>query len=285
MTLRLLLGIAVCLTLAAPASARDIYVDNVSGSNLSAGISPDAADFFSGPFRTISKAIAVANAGDVIILRNTGVPYYEPIVLTGVRHNGLATVPFLIQGNGATLSGLMALPREAWIPIEIDLWKIKPAEKGWYQLVRGDAAVAEVRAAPDADRRPTLEPGQWCAWKGEIFYRAQPDEDVLAQQFGLAREDMGISLHRVRNVRIENLTVQHFRIDGINAHDGCRNVELDNVTAKENGRAGLVAAGTSEVIFTNGKLIDNRDYSLLVTERAAAEVNDSELSTPGVVAE
>jgi hypothetical protein len=227
----------------------------------------------------------LAKDGDVVILKNNNTPYYESISLTGVRHNGLTTAPFLIQGNGATISGLSSLPAAAWFAVGVDLWKVTPANKGWYQLVHDGKVVPEIRVPAGAVERPELPPGHWCAWKGTIYYRSLPDENVLTESFSLSREDVGVSLHRVRNVRIENLVVQHFRIDGINAHDGCRNVELVNVISQENGRAGLVAAGTSDLILSQGKLLGNREYSLLVTERAAAEVNESELSAPAVIAD
>ncbi|MDA0832714.1 MAG: hypothetical protein O2955_07415 [Planctomycetota bacterium] len=280
--------VLVCTTLVVDATtvlARDIFVDNLSGNDRLTGISNDFNDFVGGPVKSIRRALILARAGDVIILKNNNTPYYEPVILNGVRHNGLATAPLIIQGNGATISGFSSLPSNAWFPVGYDLWKVTPAKKGWYQLVHNDKAVPEIRVPAGVGELPEIPPGHWCAWKGAVYYRANPQEDVQTESFGLSREDMGISLHRVRNVRIENLVVQHFRIDGINAHDGCRNVELVNVVSQENGRAGLVAAGTSDLVFANGKLLGNRDYSLLVTERAAAIVNESELSTPAVMAE
>ena len=88
-----------------PATARDIFVDNVAGDDRATGHqlrpSPDAT----GPIRTISKALHRAQSGDTIVLANTPRPYRESISLVGSCHSGTAQEPFTIRGNGAVLDG------------------------------------------------------------------------------------------------------------------------------------------------------------------------------------
>ena len=76
-----LLCTALWLAVVSTASARDIYVDNVNGNDRSTGISPLATDP-GGPVKSIHRAVLLAADGDVIVIRNNGIPYYEPIVLT-----------------------------------------------------------------------------------------------------------------------------------------------------------------------------------------------------------
>ena len=77
-------------------------------------------------------------------------------------------------------------------------------------------------------------------------------------------------------MRIENLTVQHFRLDGISAFNDCRHIELENVTCRENGRAGLAAGGASSAVFRGGKLEANGREAALVTGKAVLSIQDSQ---------
>ena len=43
---------------------------------------------------------------------------------------------------------------------------------------------------------------------------------------------MGLSLYKVEHVVIRDLTFQHFQVDGVNVHDLCANVVLDNVRSQ-----------------------------------------------------
>ena len=53
--------------------------------------------------RAMAEPINFLNL-DIISLADTGVPYYESISLVGTRHSGTGERPFMILGNGATLS-------------------------------------------------------------------------------------------------------------------------------------------------------------------------------------
>ena len=97
---------------------------------------------------------------------------------------------------------------------------------------------------------------------------------------------MGVTLYAVHDVVVRNLKVRQFRIDGFNAHDRCKNVTLENITAEENGRAGVVAAGTSFVVLEKPVIKNNRKYSVLITEKAGVRIDDeSQVSPPPTIAE
>ena len=107
------------------AAARTLYVNNRVGSDRFNGVAPEAVNRQTGPVATIGRALKLAKRSDIISLADTGVPYYESISLVGTRHSGTGERPFMIVGNGATLSGAIAVPETAWQQVGKDLWKLK----------------------------------------------------------------------------------------------------------------------------------------------------------------
>jgi len=77
------------------------YVNNRIGNNENDGLSPKA------PVATIAKAIQLSQTSDTLELSNTGIAYREPMLFR--RLGGQPDRPFLVEGNGAVLSGLKAL--------------------------------------------------------------------------------------------------------------------------------------------------------------------------------
>lgn len=265
------------LTLPASLQAANIYVNNATGADRNDGSAATTVGTFAGPVRTISRAIRLAGPSDVIVLANSGSPYFDEVTLDGRRTSGNAARPFQIEGNGATLSGAMALPYEAWEEVGRDLWKVTPYRKGQYQLVRNGAAVAERRRAADEQwpEVPALNVNQWCVWKGSIYLHSEHNADPREMGYGIAHRQCGITIHNAQHVVISNLTVQHFRIDGISVHDRASDVVLRNVRLVENGRAGVTVAGSSRVKIDGAETVANRSFSMLVQEAAGVAVSNA----------
>ena len=268
------------------ASGSKLYVDNQSGMDEFDGSSRVVYDGGAGPVRTIRRSLELARTGDTIVIANHGVPYYESIQLVGVRHSGHEHAsPFRILGNGAVLSGAMPVPATAWRNVKPSLWKFTPWRKGHYLLLDGTTPLPEQSIPEGSIELPEIPAGHWCAWKGSVYYRTQPDARPQEQELRFAAGGVGVSLYNVRGVEIADLTLRHFRLDGVNAHDLCQDVVLVNVTALENGRAGVCVAGSSQVQVRESKLTGNREHSLLITERAGAELEGTEVSSPPTVQE
>ena len=257
--------------------AGTIYVNNRLGSDACNGIRAEAITEQTGPVKTIGRALKLAGRSDVISLANTGVPYYESISLVGSKHSGPVQQPFTILGNGATLSGAMAVPETAWQQVGSDLWQLKPYRKGHYQLILDGKAVSEVKrpAGKTWTEVPEMPPVSWCAFKGAMYFQAERLDDPESMRFGLARQACGITFYGVNNVVIDNLTIQHFRIDGVNASDHAKDVVLQNVVLTENGRAGLTVAGTSLVAVLQSRIERNREHSILLKEAAALVIDET----------
>ncbi|NOX56933.1 MAG: right-handed parallel beta-helix repeat-containing protein [Planctomycetes bacterium] len=294
-----LIAIVSVLATARPTVGATIYVDNRMGSDSFDGSSSTVAPGQMGPVRTIRQALKLARPGDTVVLANHGVPYYESVQLVGSRHSGmgLATgrqpdrdcppdvIPFRLEGNGAIISGARPVPPGAWQRVGEDLWRFIPWRKGHYLLLKEGKPVPEETRLREPATLSALPAGRWCVWKGAIYYRAQPLELPSERRFEYAADGVGLTLYNVRFVHISNVTFRHFRLDGINAHDLCRCVVLENVTCEENGRAGLCVAGSSRVQVRNSRLVNNRKHSLLVTERAEAALEQVQLSQPPTLRE
>ncbi len=255
------------------ASAGDIFVDNQIGNDMFDGELALPIDQGSGPVRTLHRAMHLAGFGDRIVLTQAGGVYYDSLSLNGARHSGTTQRPFTIVGNGATLSGARAVPREGWRRAGPDLWKLTLTRKGFYRLLRDGRSLPELQ--PEAHLNPleTLAAGQWTAWHGEIYFRADGDAPTT-QSFAYAAEQTGLSLYQVEHVRIENLTLRDFRFDGLRAQNMCRGVTLENVNCLNNGRAGLAVTGTSHIEMIGGSIAENGRHSLLVSSPATASLRE-----------
>lgn len=120
-----------------------------------------------------------------------------------------------------------------------------------------------------------LPPGEWTAFEGSIYYHAVAFQSPPGLPFSFAAENVGLTLYNVRQVVVRDLTFRHFRLDGVNAPDSCRDILLEGVRAVENGRAGLAVGGSSQMVMQGGELQNNRRENILVTGRATAQLDDT----------
>jgi hypothetical protein len=91
----------------------------------------------------------------------------------------------------------------------------------------------------------------------------------------------GVSLYNTEHVRIENLIVQGFHTDGINAADTVRNCVIDRVECRANGRSGISIGGASRVTILQSSCYDNGRAQLRVEGYAKVELEDCDLDEQG----
>ncbi len=278
----LLLATAIAFATAAPLSntcrAAEIYVDNLSGNDAYDGTTDVPAGETIGPFRTIARAVRRARMGDMIILKNNKVPYYDSIELTGGQYGANALGHVTIVGNGAVIDGSSEVPPEAWREVDNHLWKMTPFRKGHYLLMLDGKVVPEVAIPRNAAALPGIPVGKWGAWRGSMYFRSGLAERVPLKSFRFAQRTAGVSLYAVDHVRIVDVTFQHFRLDGINVHDRCNDILLDNVTLVENGRAGLFVGGSSFVEAHACTFDRNREAQVLLRELGAVKLEQCRIS-------
>lgn len=278
-------GVCLCVAPAMDGRAAEWFVDNRVGDDGFDGQSELPLGGRQGPFLSINKALTKVHAADTIHIANQGLPYYEALSLSGARCSGFGFQSFRILGHGAVLSGARPIPPDAWNEADVvNLWHFTPRRKGWYQLINGTQALPEVFVPRSATALPEIPAGHWCAWRGSMYYRSHPEYRQTPDDLPLsyAVEQTGITLIDVRNVEIRDLTVRHFRGDGINAHDRSTQVFLENVKLLENGRAGLAVGGSSLVGLTDSECRGNRIAQIINSEAGQTEILHSQLGNkPG----
>ncbi len=233
------------------AYARDIFVDNRLGDDRNSGGLEEVSGSGNGPTRSITRALELAAKGDRIIIANTGESYRESITLQGGRHSGSDYRPFVIIGRGAVIDGTVEVGAEAinfrdWEPYQGDVVRVQPPRFTYQSLYLGAEPAQRVRLLETRELK-TLEPKQWTLLDGYLYFRVEKDRVPVSYEPRVAAHSVGMTLYDVHDVHIYDLTVQGFILDGLNAHDNARNIELYNVNGSYNGRSGLSVGGSCRV--------------------------------------
>jgi hypothetical protein len=285
---RIVSAASVCLIVAlgSPADAKTIYVNNRTGNDINDGTSAEVSAQRTGPVRSLERVHALVGPGDRVEIANNGdaYPYYDSLRLIGARCSGAPDHPVLVNGNGAVIDGSEPVDPAGWVALGGGLWRMEMLRKGWYGLVRGAEAVPEV-PAPAESAEPTPPPGHWAAWRGAIYYSARPDEIPANEPYRIATRESGLFFYGVHHVVVRDLTVRHFRLDGVNAHDQAYAVMLRNVVSESNGRSGIFVGGSASVAVAGGTARNNREASLLLRELGKADIREAVLDTAPVVAD
>ena len=252
-----LLAMVLVLTMTTVCAARDWYVDNVAGDDRKNGSQPNSTSQIDGPVQTIAKALRHASRIDGIILANTGEPYRESISLVG-RHSGIEKAPFTIIGNGAILDGQLPVPDDVWEFYQGEIFKFQPPRLSAAQQLFVNGKPLVKGPGPTADGRlPPLKEMEWRYLDEHIQFRPEANRLPQAYAMTFAAQPVGITLYQVINVQIEDLIVQGFQLDGINAHDSAFNTRLVGITARGNGRSGISIGGASRVTLEACLVGDN----------------------------
>jgi hypothetical protein len=245
MRLGWLLALWLCWLCAAPAWSKDYYVNNVVGNDRNDGESPQFQGGRTGPFRTIERALEVTTGGDRVILEKTAEPYRESITLQAARHSGIPTVPFEIIGNGAVLDGSMPVPLEAWERYGETMYRFRAERKSSHILFLDGKPATRRRFADNVETIPDLEVLEWCLHEGQVYFRPEPGKLPWSYELTHTVLPVGLTLYEVRHVIVQDLVVQGFSLDGVNAHDGAVEVQLLGLTCRGNGRSGISVGGAS----------------------------------------
>lgn len=250
-----LLAVLVLGSSVGSASADIWYVDNENGQDTNSGRTELVGPLAAGPFRTIRRALEAANVGDTIVLAKNPTPYRETITFSGAKNSGFPGQPFRLVGNGAVLSGVHQVLPNQWQFVRDGIYECRPADGAFQQLYLGSRPASF--QAVTKDTLFDLEPLAWTLIEGRLYFRTE--ENVLPDAYDLhyAGGQTGITLYLVHHVSIENLTVQGFWQDGVNAHDNVRETKLVGVTARGNGRSGISAGGSSRLDVVSSLVGDN----------------------------
>ncbi len=267
------------------ASAEEVFINNRQGDDAFDGHSAEIISATRGPVRSILRGLSLCEPGDILHLANTGVPYRQPISLNGEQFRGVGSLPFVLRGHGAVLDGSQPIPLQRWRKLSPTLWRFTPNRKGYFLLI-ADENVKLERVETEFGKTPELKPNQWTVSQGSIYLGTDRLVEPAELDLRIAGRTTGLTLYDVENVIIEELTVRHWRIDGVSLHDLCRGVTLQNVTCEENGRAGIFVGGSSSADLQNVTANKNGEYSiLLVRERGGIRIDNEENISPQPVVE
>lgn len=230
-----------------PLRAVDLYVNNLAGNDINDGRSESSMGSRVGPFRTIGRAIRAAQPGDRIILANNDEPYHESITLESSRKSGYPDRPLEIIGNGAIVDGSRPVPAGAWEHVRGKVFRFRPRGKSHHMVFLDGKPAERLYIDADSTEPPQLEELQWCLYGGYVYFCVEAGEIPQAYDISHSVLPVGLTLYRVRNVKVTGITFQGFLLDGVNAHDGVLQTELMQVTCRGNGRSGISVGGASKV--------------------------------------
>jgi Right handed beta helix region len=222
------------------------YVDNLRGDDLNDGLAPAGSPNGSLPFRTITRALRGAQAGDSISLAKNDEPYHESITLEGPNNSGFLGYPFTLKGNGSVIDGTGEISSDAWQHVIGNVFRFRPMFGAFQQLYHEGKPLT--RFSPQGKFQPNQIPElNWALMNGYIYFCSQ--DGKLPQQYGLrcCKHGVGVTLFEVHDVVITDLTVQGFRLDGVNAHDDATGVTIMSSISRGNGRSGISVGGASKV--------------------------------------
>lgn len=284
--MRILCSFLALALLAGPAAARNIYVSNVSGDDRHSGSQAANQADDNGPVRTIAKALRSAQGGDRIVLEATGQPYRESVTLTGSRHSGFSNCPLTIEGNGAVLDGSLAIPDGHWQHYRDNIFRFRPPHMGPQQLLLEGQPPPRVQVRNEADSVPDMDPGKWCSHRGYIYFAVSANKLPSGYKLTYAELPTGFTLYQVNFVRIANLTIRGFRLDGVHVLSSGQQIVLSGATCTGNGRTGVTVGGASQVELDACLLGHNGSAQLLTARYGETHIYNSTLegnTAPGWV--
>ncbi|MBI2481402.1 MAG: right-handed parallel beta-helix repeat-containing protein [Planctomycetia bacterium] len=228
MTKSFFLAFVLFLLVSRASVGRDIFVDNIAGDDRRDGTTELNSGRAGGPVRSLRRALELAEGSDRVILTDTGEPYRESVTLQAGKHTGIATRPFTIIGNGATLDGSAPVPQDAWNHVDGNVFRFR-APRTSFQILFLDGKPLPRHFV---DREAGF-----------------PEKDKLPRQYDLSHTSLpvGITLYEARNIVISDLVVQGFQLDGLNAHDSVFDATFVGLTCRGNGRSGISVGGASRV--------------------------------------
>lgn len=242
--------LGIVFSAASPGLGATWYVNNRLGDDANDGLSPEKA------LATIARAVQRAQTSDTISLAKTGTAYREPIPLT--RLGGTPAQPLVIEGNGATISGLRPLPPDRWTKAG-EVYEIAgPKPYGFPCLI------VDGQRTPPAGEPDKLPPGGW-SWtadakdRGQGVLRFRPAEGRTLTDYKLEAtlEVSGLCVASASYIVVRNLISECHSNDGFNIHGDCRGIYCENIEARLNGDDGFSIHEAIEAVVRNGHFHHN----------------------------
>ncbi|QDU53470.1 right-handed parallel beta-helix repeat-containing protein [Gimesia panareensis] len=243
--------LCVCLTSGgwSPSSvqAATYYVNNQTGSDEHDGLSEKSA------VASIARAIALSQTSDTIELSSTGRPYREPMLFR--KLGGTPDRPFVLEGNGAVVSGLQALDASQWKSTGEGVYVLQ-LEKTPYG---NPFLVSRGKRLPAAKNRDVLKEGEhyWDRKTSRVYFYCEAGKQPADYDLEATLHVSGFTLTSASYISCRHLICEYFSNDGFNIHGDCRGIRLENVIARHNGDDGISIHEAGGLIVQNAYVHDN----------------------------
>ena len=242
--------------------AETIHVNNLTGSD-------DGDGTRERPFATLYKACRVVPVSGRIEVANTGKPYRMPYKSADVSKSygyrlfrgGTREKPLVVEGNGATISGLAVVPREAWKQVpETRLFrlpfypmsnrlKIDKTINHWQEVPR--IWFVDGRAAPNCHDRESLlkTPGGfwWNKTEKQVCFHLPAGKQLAELRIELPA-NYGFYIHADHTI-VRNFNCIFSVNDGFDADGSARNSDYINCLAYDNCGQGFSCHKTSSIRY------------------------------------
>ena len=244
-----LMALSSALTL----SGRDIYVNNLTGSDSNPG------DSIEKPLKSIVKAINIVKAGDNIRIVNTGKDYLQFIPFS--NRTGTAKAPITVYGNNVVLNGSDKLNPKNWKMVAPGLYKNdtiytkhrfnKDIIARYFFVINGKlnsmGRCMKGKSAP-LKKKEDLKNKEWTFVASEkaFYMKIDPAKKLADCDIRVPIRMNGVSIHHKADyIIIRDITAKNFVNDGYGLSGSGRNNKLINIASIDCGDDGISAHAES----------------------------------------
>ncbi len=240
-------------------ATKEIYVNNILGSDKYDGTSSKPTGSTHGPVATMGKAVSLLKTSDRMIIANTGKPYRDSIHL--FKQSGTPEKPTMIEGNGAIMEGLETVQPSEW-RVEPDGLLSLPWGNWLSFAVWVDGRIPAHRV--DVTARPSINdiaPGTGVFSSDEMraYFRLPEGKRLQDLHLEVPKRLNGVTIHESSYVTIRNLHVRFYADDGFNEAGECYGLVFENIEASYNGEQGMSAHNAVSATVFNAYFHDNMD--------------------------
>ena len=247
-------------------SRADVYVDNVLGRDQNSGKTEKEA------VATFNRAESLLKAGERLVIQNTGKPYLGPLNILHV--NATPAKPTLIEGNGAVISGLVALDSNKWTRREDGLFYYQMEKALPYFHPRLCCQKLTLTKVKSIDK---LVDNSYCWTRDGYCMKLAGNASPAMLQLKTTSLCSGLQIRDSSYLQCRNLTCEYFANDGFNVHGDCRGLLFENIIGRHNGDDGFSVHTDVGVVVRNA-WFHNNTYGI-------QDINASRSCYNGIVAE
>jgi hypothetical protein len=234
-----------------------VYLDNVKGSDQFDGSSSSPGAYGVGPVASIAHASDILKQCGKLVIANTGVPYRGTLLLMG--KGGTPETPLIVEGNNATLEGLvLAKPTDWTVEKDGTLSMRWPGPEVGFLVVTNGAPPVFAGSLQD------LKPGEVYYNKSQSgphpgYYRLPEGKRIedLKLEVDTGGYGSGVQIIGASNIIVRHLKCRYFEKDGFDLQSQCEGVRFEHIEAYLNGDRGFNCNATASCNVIDGNFHEN----------------------------